>query len=263
MKNKILVLICIFIMKSLFAISLYADVVIDTTTVINNTETYQIYTDEVYVYLTIETIDSKVATSILRQGINVYFDTKGKKKKNVFITYPIANNQRPPRRNKDRPNETREFPDNDSIIRQIGYRLKNNTPQKALYQYYDKTKEFNTLLNNEGITINLAVNEERNSFIYYLKIPNNKINVKSGINFNKLSIGVKTVEMSRDNSERTRPTQQASVRGGGRRGGGRSNGGAPQGRSGNGPGGGDQGRSKGRKTESVPAIDFWFKTTSK
>ncbi|WP_299180039.1 hypothetical protein [uncultured Aquimarina sp.] len=261
MKTKILLLICILTMKSSFAISLYTDIVIDTTTVINNTETYQTYNDKAYVYFSIETIDSKVATSILRQGINIYFDTKGKKKKNVSITYPIANNQRPPRRNKDAPDETRGFPDNDSIIRQIGHRLKNNMPQKALYQYYDKTKEFNTLLNNEGITIDLKVNEERNSFIYYLKIPKNKINVKSDIDFSKLSIGVKTVERSRDNSERARPTQQASVGGGGR-GGGRSRGGAPQGRSGNGPGG-NQGRSKDRKIESVSTIDFWFKTTSK
>ncbi|SEK49201.1 hypothetical protein SAMN04487910_0648 [Aquimarina amphilecti] len=256
MKKKLLILACLFIIKSISANSRYTKVVTDTTIVTNNTETYKAYDDKEYIHLTIETIDPKVATSILHQGINVYFDVKGKKKKNVFVNYPIAKNQRPPRRNEDRSNEPRRQLDNDGIINQIEHRLRNNIPQKALYTYYEKIKEFNTLLNNENISINLQVNQERNSFRYDLKIPKNKIHPDMDIN--KLSIGVKTVEILRNNTERTKPTQQASVRGGGGRGGGRSTGGAPQGRSGNGPGG--QGRSKGNKiAPSVIAIDFWFK----
>lgn len=263
MKKRFLILACTFMVKMIYASSFNADIIIDTTTVVNNTETYKVYDDETNVYLTMKTIDPKVATSILRKGLVIYFDVKGKKKKNVSVTYPIVKTQRPPRRNEDRPSKPTDPEVNDSIIEKIYHMLENNKPQKALYTYYDKIKEFNTILNNEGIAIDVRADKQNSCFLYSLKIPKNKINTSTDINFNKLIIGIKTANIARNTSERTRPTQSARSGGrGGGRGGGRSNGTTGQGISGN-PPVRDQSRSKNREIISdVTPIDFWFKVTS-
>ncbi|WP_299241648.1 hypothetical protein [uncultured Aquimarina sp.] len=261
MKNRLLILASIFMMKFIYASSFHTDITIDTTTVINNTETYSVYHDDTYIYLSINTIDPKITSSILRQGITVYFDVKGRNKKNVSITYPIIRNQRPPRRNEDRVQETRGFKEDSSLIEQIDHMLQNDPPQKALYTYYDNSKEFNTLLNNEGISINLDLDKEENNFLYSLKIPKLKINDDPDFDFNKLTIGVITAETSRNESKEARPSNgQQSARGGGR--GGRPRGGGSQGRSGNGPSG-NQGRSRGGEPSPKIQLDFWFKAKLK
>ncbi|WP_299311702.1 hypothetical protein [uncultured Aquimarina sp.] len=261
MKNIFLTILFLSFVNIITADSIIANRAIDTTTVLSDTETYSVYHDNTHVYLTINTIDPKIATSILRQGVTIYFDVKGRKKKNVSITYPIIRNQRPTKRNEDESRELRRPKEDSSLMRQIDHRLQNDPPQKALYTYYDNIKEFNTFLNNDGISINIELDKEKNSLLYSLKIPKLKITNDANINLNKLTIGVKTVEILKNKSEGARSSnQQQSGRGTGRGGPPRGSGG--QGRSGNGLSG-DHGRSKGGKQSPVELLDFWFKAKLK
>ena len=53
----------------------------DTTEISNNNILYKVSQEGNYIHLNISTTDKKTATSIIRNGLTIYYDIKGKKKK--------------------------------------------------------------------------------------------------------------------------------------------------------------------------------------
>ena len=57
----------------------------DTTQVAHENILYKVSQDDNYVYLNISTTDKKTSMSIIRTGLSVYYDIKGKKKKGCAV----------------------------------------------------------------------------------------------------------------------------------------------------------------------------------
>lgn len=213
----------------------------DTTVIVDKNIRYKIYDDENFIYLTVSSSDKKIAMSMLKNGLTVYFDTKGKTKKKVYIKYPDKSNSKT-KQQKDNTN-SREKLNINSIIQ--------NIPEEAEYEYYGKKRQFNKDLN----MLNISLGYELNGDIleYYLKMPKGKVTKKNKNDLSKLTIGVITnkrennnnAEMNADSGGRSRGGRS----GGGRRGGGRRGGGTRQ--------GSRDGNSR-RETIEKIEIDFWF-----
>jgi len=79
MKHLIIVLLTLSSLSS-FA-SNKRNVPADTTQITNKNVLYKVSQDGSYVYLNIRTTDKKTAISIIRTGLTIYYDIKGKKKR--------------------------------------------------------------------------------------------------------------------------------------------------------------------------------------
>lgn len=260
MIKRILILIFFVIhMNSMYANILNNIHYADTTVVNKETETYTVYRGEKNLYISIKTFDHKIARSILRRGIHIYINNKGKKKKNVSITYPLIKENKPPlRKSEDFNHEREEIPDPDVLFDQISHMIDKDLPQNAIYSFYDYKKEFNILLNNEKITIDISVNKEENSFNYEVEIPKKLIHEESDKNLDKLMIGIETVKNKRNRNDQERSSRQ-SQRNVQRRGG--NGGGALGGRQGNGRSNNrnQSQRTDGNNISSENGIEIWFK----
>lgn len=215
---------------------------------------YKAIFDGQNVYLTLRTEFKETMQSMLRRGYIIYFDVKGKKKKNVSIQYPLKAERlekgtRPERgeHRENKENSVHKGPDMAKIIE--------NLPKRANYTYFDSSQDFNLDVNNLGIAMNYHYEnaEEGPVLVYHLKIPASKISTETN-SLSKLSIGIVSTKQEQKNSH-----QKPSISMGGRQGGGGQ--GAPPGggRSG-GAGRGSGGRPPQADTDSqVEKIDFWFK----
>ncbi|WBU89063.1 hypothetical protein [Cellulophaga omnivescoria] len=208
------------------------------------------------VYLTLRTEFKETMLSMLHRGYTIYFDTKGKKKKNVSIQYPLKTElpekgARPERdeRKENRENSDQKGPDIAKMIE--------NLPKKANYSYFDSSEDFNLDMNNLGIVMNYNYynTKEKGAVLeYHLKIPASKISSETG-NLSKLSIGIVSTKQEQKNNQ-----QKPNISMGGRQGGGGQGGPPGGGRS----GGAGRGISGGRPPQAdtnsqVEKIDFWFK----
>lgn len=218
----------------------------DTTNVVENNVHYKVFSDNNYIYLNISTTDKKTSMSIIRNGLNIYFDVKGKKKKDVYIKYPYKSEPRQLRQNSLGLNKNKEFSSIDLSF------IIENIRGEAEYGYYEEKQPFHKDLNSQDISLGYKVNGELLEFS--LKIPKNKINSKNKTDLSKLSIGV-LIKKNERNSEKE--IDQGMKKGGGSRGGGGNRGGGGMER-----GGSQMGKGNGGKRQSLQAeqinIDFWF-----
>lgn len=217
---------------------------------------YKAIFDGQNVYLTLRTEFKETMQSMLHRGYTIYFDIKGKKKKNVSIQYPLKAERpekgaRPERgeRRENRENSEQKGPDIAKMIE--------NLPKKANYSYFDSSEDFNLDMNNLGIVMNYSYseNEEEGPVLeYHLKIPASKISTETG-NLSKLSIGIVSTKQEQKNSQ-----QKPNISMGGRQGGGGQGGRSGGDRSGGAGRGSGGGRPPQADTDSqVEKIDFWFK----
>ena len=231
----------------------------DTTIVSNKGVDYMVTKDKNNLYLNISTSDHRKIMSILHSGITVYFDIKGKKKKNVFVKYPIAPLKPKRKREGNFRAESNPFEDVNKQDERIVKFIQDNLPQEAEYEYFDSNLKFNILFNRLDITALLNYNIERKVFNYELKIPKYKINSDPKKDLSKLTIGVKTNSMKPKEDGVEKPSVNVGGRGSGRQGG-------PPG----GGQGGSQGRGQGGERKGPPnsdknsnstknALNFWFK----
>lgn len=212
---------------------------VDTTQITNEDIVYKVSQDGDYVYLNISTTKKKTATSIIRNGLTIYYDIKGKKKKDVYVKYPYSNEpgqfQQGSQGNKDA-----NAIDIDRMIKKL--------PAEAEYSSFEERQEFNKDLNSLDIAIENNYTASSQLFEFSIKIPKAKIASQENSEFSKLSIGVVTNKMEENiNKERGEGQSQGMRSGGGRRG------------NGNG-----RGRTRGQNdqrtsstTEKV-TVDFWF-----
>ncbi|WP_208630724.1 hypothetical protein [Maribacter litoralis] len=223
-----------------------------------NTEdniTYHSIVDEEHIIVELSTVDQATMMSMLHRGFYVYFDAKGKKKKNVSIQYPI--NRTPPQRpeRNERDNNTREKTDEQERKRPDMNELLEEMPRTARFINFDYEEEFHLDLNNLGATINYNYDEASKELRYQLKIPKNSI-ADNDTKLTKLSIGIVTPKIT---SETKTESSNVSFGGGGQGGGP----GGGRGGQGGGPGGGGRGGSHGappqdERPEEV-SINIWFK----
>ena len=217
----------------------------DTTQISNENVLYKVSQDGNYVHLNISTTDKKTAMLIIRNGLTIYYDIKGKKKKNVYVKYPTGNVPKQfvqGSRNMD-PNAI----DLNSMIEKL--------PAEAAYSSFKVSQNFNKDLNSLDIAIKTKYTNSNQLFEFSVKIPKYRIATQENTDFSKLSIGVVTNKKEGSNSKGRGQGQDQGMRSGG---GGRGNGG---GRGGNGGGrGGMRGQDAQRSnagTEKV-AVDFWL-----
>ncbi|MDF4202961.1 hypothetical protein PXD56_08350 [Maribacter sp. SA7] len=217
--------------------------------------TYNSKLDQDNVYVELSTTDEPTMMSMLHRGFYVYFDEKGKKKKNVSVQYPLEVKmpQRPDRneRGSDNRDEEKEKigPNIPLLIEEM--------PKTAKYINYDSEQEFHLDLNNLGINISYLFNEESKELIYRLSIPRSSI-ADSGTEFSKLSIGIVTPKMETPNKDQN---SNISFGGGGQgrgSGGGRGQRGSGGGQDRGGRGGSQGGPSQQDERPKEVSINIWF-----
>lgn len=153
----------------------------DTTQVSNENVLYKVSQDETYVYLNISTTDKETAMAIIRNGLTIYYDINGKKKKDVYVKYPYSNEPSQSRQGSRENNDT-ETVDIISMIE--------NLPAEAEYSSFEERQVFSKGLNTLDIAIESNYTAENEVFEFSIKIPKTKISSKENSDFSKLSIGV-------------------------------------------------------------------------
>lgn len=234
------------------------EVIGDTTQVSNKSELYEVYQDQDYIYLSMNTADPKMMMSMLRQGVTVYYDMKGKKKRKVSVTYPVRDGESSKQR-QNRPlkqSEERSEPDEERLYTMIHNQIKRGLPQEAMYSYHGDAITFNIKLNSQDIEVTYVYDSENQLLNYLLKMPKAKISNDPKANFSKLTIGVTTPERPTNNREGGNG-QNARIGGGNNQRGGGPAGGGRSGGSG-GPRGGGQKRPS-QQGSSGAILNFWFK----
>ncbi|GAA3518545.1 hypothetical protein GCM10022393_35830 [Aquimarina addita] len=237
-------------------------IVTDTTQVLDNNIIYKTFDDSNYVYVTASTTDPAILKPMLHQGVTVFFDIKGKKKKNVYVTYPFNEEKKPPKRDRsgqkeeNQEMEEREKPDVTKILEDLS--------QKAMYSYFEEVKEFNTALNNLDIDVSFST-DSLEQIHYMLRIPKEKINTNSKKDLSKLSIGVLIGHNATD-KESDGPSggrSQMNIgngqsRGSGGQGGPPGGGGQGRGGSGRSGGGASGGGERPSQENRQKNQEFWF-----
>jgi len=251
MKYKLLTIVVTLICTSLQAKSITFS--LDTIKVEDKNINYRLTSDANNLYLNINTTDRGNMMAMIRSGISVYFDVKGKKKKNVYVKYPINSKKREYR--DGRTSERKRTELSELIV---------DLPKKAEYSYFENTQQFHTELNTQDIRLGFEYLKNERILAYNLKIPKEQILTDSKLDLSKLSIGV-VIGGKVVNRQSQRGNQQMKGSSGARqRGGGRGiSGGGSRGVSGGGRRQQNGTNSQQRERPSNITIDFWFDAISK
>ncbi|RLD20052.1 MAG: hypothetical protein DRI71_10905 [Bacteroidetes bacterium] len=213
----------------------------------NSNVLYHVSNDKENLYISLNTSETASIAKILKTGLTFYFDTKGKKAKDLYVQYPLAQNQNISKEEMTTPSK------NNSRVMQVD--LKKLLPQISnlgAYKNQDATENF-SVLNTESdikITIEAVNNAEMN---YHLTIPFNKISAGGLASIGDLSVGIVSGKFSPPSGA---GNNQGS--GQGRSGGGGMSGGGQGGGQGRGMSGGN-GQSQGNMSVMSTPIKFWFK----
>lgn len=274
-KNIVLTVLLVSLTNSVSAKNSLATVVIDTLLTYENV-TYTVTANENNLHVNISTSDEKTMMSMLKLGVSVFFDIKGKKKQNVYVKYPSEPiiqhqiQQRQQGRSKlsdrsSRSEATSIEEDEANRKKRITDILENDYSQNAEYSYFGDAVDFHILMNTLGISAAFTYNEEEGLLEYDLTLPKSKINTDDNKDLLKLTIGIKTIKEKRERNNKegiqgniggiSLDSQQRGGRSGSGQAGGRS-GGGQRGQRGGPPNARDQ-----SKTSHV-LLNFWFKADS-
>jgi len=210
----------------------------DTTQISNKNIFYKVSQNETYVYLNISTTDKETTMAILRNGLTIYYDIKGKKKKDVYVKYPYSSEPSQSRQGSRENNDT-ETVDINTMIKKL--------PAEAEYGSFEEKQTFNKYLNTLDIAIENHYTASSQLFEFSIKIPKTKILSKVNSDFSKLSIGVVSNKMEGAVKKEGRQGQNQGMRSGGGRGNGSGRAGTR----------GQDGQQSSPTTERA-TIDFWF-----
>ncbi len=231
-------------------------IVLDTVTGVHEKLTYKLFDEGKDISVTLFTTDMATIQRLLRLGTTFYFDIKGKKNKEVYVSYPVRS-ETAERGIKPAPGEGR--PDLDGLLADL--------PQEGEYGHKGETELFHPMLNSLGIEIGLETTEtetegtESKGLIYRIKIPKDKIAVDDATDLSRLSIGVvssgQKAREKADGAAGSAPSIGMGGRGRGGRGGGRG------GSRGQGRQGGQRDSSNKKERPTTENIDFWFEANLK
>ncbi len=251
MKKTVGLLLLLCTVYSAKAKDFITTVVQDTTVVVNENVVYKVSRDSQNFNVSISTKDNDVIMSMLRLGVSVYFDVKGKEKEDVFVKYPLE----PVRPSFNRGEESSQglpsLEDEQKIKEHIAKLVDEDLPLEAMYHYFDNEEQFHVLLNSLDASVSYTYDKGKGLLKYQLKIPKYKISPNSKEDFSKLIIGVKSNKMP-EKRQKVNNGSQSNGRGGGPPSGGRGGGGR------GGKGGGE--RPGGQNSQqAMKTLDFWFK----
>ncbi|SFR72997.1 hypothetical protein [Maribacter stanieri] len=242
-------------MKAFFYLIMLLNIVCSNAQNSQDNIVYESFIDDKNVVVKLSTIDQATMLSMLHGGVYVYFDVKGKKKKNVSIQYPINATlpQRPDkndreRNREDRDEEAQKGPDIAVLIEKL--------PKTASFVNFDSEQEFHLDLNNLGVTITYSLDEEAEELLYILQIPKHNLLSGKGSDLSKLSIGVVSPKIK---TESKNDGSGISFGGGNQSGGPGGSGGGPGGPGGGGRGGSQNGPPIQDQRQEKVSLNFWFK----
>ena len=187
---------------------------------------YRVFHDRDTLHLKLKTDQRSTMVKMLRQGTTVYFDLTGKKKKKIYVRYPIPGQM-------DQAFRQSRLQDLDAGQRPGTGSMIQNLPEDLLYVSYG-TEELIRPSSpyDRDIHCELSMEKER-ILVYKLKIPFSRITEEGLSSINTLSIGIEARGIDLPGGSSMRPAAQmgrpGSMSGGGRRPGGRSPGGRPPG----------------------------------
>lgn len=237
---------------------------------------YQVAKDKDYFYITLNTSESATSQSIVRNGLKLYFDEKGKKRKKVYLEYPVA--QQMKMGGGQGPGNGGGFSPGGQNGKSGGQNQKGGNsdrdkegPQEmpiSSEMVWSKNSVQETLDNStENIGIKAELIRSKGELTYQLKIPIREILIKKEQNeLEKIAIGVISEAASSSSSGGPGGGMSGGPGGGSGGPGGGMGGpgggmGGPGGGSG-GPGGGSGGMSGGGSGgpggQSSASINFWF-----
>ena len=203
---------------------------------------YYVSNDDENLYIRLSTSETTSIAKILRTGLTIYFDVKGKKSKDIFVHYPLAQNQHLSGNNNIYTPQI-ELP---KLIAQIS--------DIASYSNNNMTEDFSVVMADSDIKINIQ-SKSNTEITYSLSIPFTKI-AKNGLaDLSNLSVGIVSGRYDSPSSG-----------GSGKSGGGQGQSGAGMGSSGMHSGGGQgrgrgmgSGQAQGNMSAMTTPIKFWFK----
>jgi uncharacterized membrane protein YgcG len=223
----------------------------DTTVVFNENVTYSVFEDNQYFNVSISTKDNDVISSMLRLGVSVYFDVKGKEKEDVYVKYPLEPIISSFIRGEESSQSLPSLEDEQMRKENIAKLVNEELPLEAMYHYFDNEEQFHVLLNSLDASVSYTYNKEEGLLEYQLRIPKYKVSSNPKEDFSQLIIGVKSNKMT-NNRQKAESESQPNGKGGGQRSGGSRGGGRGN------RGGGD--RTGGQTSQqSTKTLDFWFK----
>ncbi|MCF8274095.1 MAG: hypothetical protein K9I95_09710 [Flavobacteriaceae bacterium] len=203
----ILTIIFAFNLINANATTIYNVIKNDTTQITENSVHYKVSDDSQYIYLNICTSDKKTMMSFFRSGLSVYFDIRGKHKKEVFISY-LNNSQK-----KQLGSNQTYFNDSEKSFAKDLNNLIEQLPQEAEYYYFEEKQQFNKDLNTLDISLQFNYNSDSEVLDFHLKVPKQKISLKENSDFSKLSIGVFTNNLESGKIQHANKNSQGSKMG--------------------------------------------------
>ncbi len=166
---------------------------------------YRVSNDEENLHLNIKTNHEPTIAKILRAGMTVYFDPSGRKKKSIYVNYPMGSPQGSEQLNQNGPRGKK--PDLKTLI--------NSTSTGVQFVKNEKKRNFTTLNPQANMQLRIKANASK-ELEYDLIIPFTEISTNGRAGLLDLSIGIVTGSFDMEQ----RPPMGDEGQGGGRSGGG-------------------------------------------
>ncbi len=142
---------------------------------------YLVSNDDKNLHISLKTNYQPTIAKILRAGLTIYFDQEGKKKKNVYVKYPMESS-------KDfQQSKGKSASQKETNIQE----LINATSIGAEYSFFDKKQSFIITNPHSEIQLSLKTNSEE-ELVYDLIIPFKKLALNGKADLSNLSIGIVT-----------------------------------------------------------------------
>lgn len=220
---------------------------------------YMVSNDQKNIHIKFKTADQSSIMKIMKQGTHIYFDTEGKKKKKIYLEYPLAQAGSDKRPNQNQNMGERTRPDMNKMIETL--------PKEAIFTKHDESELIQFSLIETDIKPSLRLSGE-SEITYELIIPFHRLAEGGLASIEKLSVGIVTQSPNMQSQGGGQGGAGMGGRGGqgGQRGGMGGPGGGMGGRGGQGGGmgghGGQGGQGSGQpggnsQNMSSP-INIWF-----
>lgn len=193
---------------------------------------YMVSNDQDNLHIKFKTADPSSIMKIMRQGMHLYFDTKGKKKKNVYLEYPLTKNGSGLRPEPNQIPGERTRPDINKMLEAV--------PEEAIFNNHDESELIQFSLIETDIKPSLRLSG-KSEITYDLIIPFHRLAEGGLTSIDVLSVGIVT----QSSNMQSQGSGQGGMGSGGGRGGQGGGMGGPGGQGG-GMGGQGGGMSGGR-----------------
>jgi len=150
----------------------------------NSNVLYSVSNDNENLYVSLNTSESTSIAKILRIGLFIYFDVNGKKAKDLFVQYPLAQNQKLSKEEMTNPGNSNTRNPNTQLTKL----LPQISPQ-CTYHKQSETESFSVLDENSAIKIDIKA-VTNSEITYHMTVPFNKIATGGKVDLSNLSVGI-------------------------------------------------------------------------